>query len=391
MIGSVEAGTDRQAITDVNISGVYVSFVSALQGQGGDLHVQVPNVKVKVTLGKLIKNHLEKIAPYASKKNKGNALKGTKIEFNKVYKVVVQPQVKSLRKTTCQGVDRLVRFIQGPAVECSAVYTESDSGGGVDGYYVNYESEEKVLQCPGGVVEGTFTQFETEVEYDYVELLDNNGDTFFRCSGNDGDSYCPLGFWPALGTKIRSAESMTLRFNADYSVVYPGYTFEWNCCLSVTCGDGIVDEDLEECDDGNTDNNDGCSNSCRLNTIECPAIAKQSVANNGGSAGIRLCNYGYYFTDYARTDGYNFWGCADGCPGGQYLSDQGCGCACALLPEGCSYTLGSNGDAPILGGEAPATFNANSNTTNAAPTKPASFNTISTTTNAAPTTLDLNP
>ena len=33
------------------------------------------------------------------------------------------------------------------------------------------------------------------------------------------------------------------------------------------CGNGVINEG-EECDDGNNDNNDGCSNQCDLN--ECP-------------------------------------------------------------------------------------------------------------------------
>ena len=32
------------------------------------------------------------------------------------------------------------------------------------------------------------------------------------------------------------------------------------------CGDGVVDEPIEQCDDGNTDNFDGCSNDCKTDS-----------------------------------------------------------------------------------------------------------------------------
>ena len=37
---------------------------------------------------------------------------------------------------------------------------------------------------------------------------------------------------------------------------------------SATCGDGVVNQDSEECDDGNTDNNDGCGTNCKIIEIE---------------------------------------------------------------------------------------------------------------------------
>ena len=35
-------------------------------------------------------------------------------------------------------------------------------------------------------------------------------------------------------------------------------------CQGATCGDGVVQAGLEECDDGNDDDSDGCLTSCRL-------------------------------------------------------------------------------------------------------------------------------
>ncbi|NLN63733.1 MAG: DUF4215 domain-containing protein, partial [Myxococcales bacterium] len=37
------------------------------------------------------------------------------------------------------------------------------------------------------------------------------------------------------------------------------------CVLGPHCGDGIVQKPYEECDDGNNNNNDACSNACKLN------------------------------------------------------------------------------------------------------------------------------
>ena len=46
-----------------------------------------------------------------------------------------------------------------------------------------------------------------------------------------------------------------------------------NDCSSPTCGDGIVRAGVEACDDGNQDNNDGCSNACTENRRPCSVVA----------------------------------------------------------------------------------------------------------------------
>jgi cysteine-rich repeat protein len=43
------------------------------------------------------------------------------------------------------------------------------------------------------------------------------------------------------------------------------------CRYAPHCGDGIVQLGLEECDDGNTDETDTCSNACR-SMLWLPAI-----------------------------------------------------------------------------------------------------------------------
>ena len=161
VIGSLSTGKDSSTINDIPISGVFMSFVTALEGQGGDLHVQVPGVKVQITMGKLVKKRVEKIAPYSLKKNLGNVLQATPIKFNKVYRVVVQPQEKSLRQNTCKGVDRLVRFISD-----NSEPTPTLCGNGVvnageecdDGNASNADSCTNACStpvCGNGIVEGT--------------------------------------------------------------------------------------------------------------------------------------------------------------------------------------------------------------------------------------------
>jgi fibro-slime domain-containing protein len=57
----------------------------------------------------------------------------------------------------------------------------------------------------------------------------------------------------------------------------------WSCapdgtsCRAAGCGDGIVAGD-EECEDGNTGNNDGCSSTCRLESgYKCPTVGQSCV------------------------------------------------------------------------------------------------------------------
>ena len=41
-----------------------------------------------------------------------------------------------------------------------------------------------------------------------------------------------------------------------------------NDCTQAICGDGLIRDGIEECDDGNEDNTDGCLSSCRLASAE---------------------------------------------------------------------------------------------------------------------------
>ena len=46
-------------------------------------------------------------------------------------------------------------------------------------------------------------------------------------------------------------------------------------CIPYTCGNGVVDADWEECDDGNTDPNDSCDNQCRRVVSSGRCLIKQ--------------------------------------------------------------------------------------------------------------------
>jgi len=35
------------------------------------------------------------------------------------------------------------------------------------------------------------------------------------------------------------------------------------------CGNGIIDQDTEQCDDGNSNADDGCDKSCQRETLTC--------------------------------------------------------------------------------------------------------------------------
>ena len=106
-IASLSSGKDLSTVHNVQLSGKYMSAVTALVGQEGNLQVTVPKVIVSYTMGKLVKNHPEKIAPYTVKKLMGKV----KVEFGKTYRMSAQPSKKGeLKGAKCAGMDRLVRF-----------------------------------------------------------------------------------------------------------------------------------------------------------------------------------------------------------------------------------------------------------------------------------------
>jgi len=102
-----------------------VSIVASMYGQLKNVGQSLPNVAVEFAMStqdkdehgkikKLIKAHVEKIAPYASRTNKQTLLQFQDIKFNTVYRVTVKPSLKSKlrkgKKVKCASMDGLVRF-----------------------------------------------------------------------------------------------------------------------------------------------------------------------------------------------------------------------------------------------------------------------------------------
>ncbi|HAA53334.1 MAG TPA: hypothetical protein DCE42_01180, partial [Myxococcales bacterium] len=56
-----------------------------------------------------------------------------------------------------------------------------------------------------------------------------------------------------------------------------------NTCLTPTCGDGFVQKGKEECDDGNRDNNDACTNTCKVAVCGDGAIQRGVEACDDGN------------------------------------------------------------------------------------------------------------
>jgi fibro-slime domain-containing protein len=67
-------------------------------------------------------------------------------------------------------------------------------------------------------------------------------------------------------------------------------------CIAKECGDGLVIA-AEQCDDGNTDNDDGCSDACRLEpgfacTKASPTVCHVTVCGDNDAEGFEQCDDG---------------------------------------------------------------------------------------------------
>ncbi len=121
-----------------------------------------------------------------------------------------------------------------------------------------------------------------------------------------------------------------------------------NGCLNNICGDGFLNAGVEECDDGNTNNNDGCGSTCRIeecninadcndnnpctddfcNSRQCFfVINNNNACNDGVSCTTDQCSNGLCISNPVDTF------CDDGlfCNGIEYC-DVGLGCQNRLSP-----------------------------------------------------------
>ena len=99
-------------------------------------------------------------------------------------------------------------------------------------------------------------------------------------------------------------------------------------CSSATCGDGLIRGATEQCDDGNTQNHDGCSSICVLQTCD------QSCLCDGWMPPF--------------VDGLCAAACGDGqirglqtCDDSNTLSHDGCSSACQI--ETCDQNCSCDG------------------------------------------------
>ncbi len=95
------------------------------------------------------------------------------------------------------------------------------------------------------------------------------------------------------------------------------------CGVGPICGNGTVDTG-EECEDGNTNNDDGCSNSCKLEACNCASSGDNSSDNGSTSS---TCGNGTVDS-------------GEECEDGNTNSDDGCSNSCKL--EACNCN--SSGD-----------------------------------------------
>ena len=63
------------------------------------------------------------------------------------------------------------------------------------------------------------------------------------------------------------------------------------------CGDNVVQTDYEECDDGNNNNGDGCDENCELEGIEC---SKDSDCGEDYWHGEEICVCGVLLDNYTE-------------------------------------------------------------------------------------------
>lgn len=117
-------------------------------------------------------------------------------------------------------------------------------------------------------------------------------------------------------------------------------------CTPVACGDAIRNVAAgEACDDGNTENGDGCSDDCNL---ELPPFC-----GDGNVGGDETCDAGGETetcdddcTAVACGDGNLNEAAGEACDDGNTIDDDGCSASCQLPPQICGLS-GISCDTPV--------------------------------------------
>jgi cysteine-rich repeat protein len=120
------------------------------------------------------------------------------------------------------------------------------------------------------------------------ECDDANGDDSDECPASCLFAFCGDGYLHETFEKCDAGE-------ANEDDLYNGCSTE--CTPNAGCGDGVVQvEEGEQCDDGNTESNDGCSATCTLEAApECqdPLLLEEPDRNvlfNDGMGGVTECD-----------------------------------------------------------------------------------------------------
>ena len=205
----------------------------------------------------------------------------------------------------------------------------------------------------GGCAQGKATQFSTDATldssgpYDLISLMHYNRFDFGAPDGMGGrllvlagaPLYVANDFYPSVldvarVCKLYSAQCAITGYCGDLTVSSLEECDDGNredgdgctrACKRERCGDGII-QGAEECDDGNTLNNDGCSSTCYFE------VCGDGVVQIG-----EQCDDGNLIDGDGCSSTCNVERCGDGiiqgreeCDDGNTNNDDGCSAACQI-------------------------------------------------------------
>jgi len=138
-------------------------------------------------------------------------------------------------------------------------------------------------------------------------------------------SKCPLGYALATdksgcmkcGDKVVSGTEQCDDGNRDN---FDGCT---NSCMNNICGDGFKAK-MEECDDGNLNNNDGCSSTCKIERCGDGVRQNQEECDDGNKIEDDLCDNNCNKCGNGRVDPH------EECDDGNSVANDTCTNACKL-------------------------------------------------------------
>lgn len=236
------------------------------------------------------------------------------------------------------------------ASSCDDLRNKSCGNGVVDGTYVNAEGVTIVEKCDDGELNGRYGHCTSECQvpvagsqpgfcgdgtfqatYEYCEKTDTKFQTGF-CSGNKtlscvDNSACKIitGYETVASVCVRSIaqgdhcqgispkksctfifdgttqgcggltyeKAITTDFGTCVSVNEPSYDFQKinSCSYDCSapggyCGDGVTQWNYEQCDDANTNDNDGCKNDCTAPV----QLSSQAICGNGSIESGETCD-----------------------------------------------------------------------------------------------------